>query len=525
MYLNVLSPFLQGNAENGIYALCWCRETADHKCEQLQDYKADAGTFIYVGPNRINPTRTILGDIFEARFSLFFGGWHHFCASVAEAACLDSRCFFEIYKILAQACHLYCKSVQASRQLETMGSGASKSMEPEKMEVLEQIMKEHPVRVPCLPGDVLVSGDMPLEVVEQLAEYCKGWLYVNPDSDPHFMPEAIKSKDCTLKVIPFKPSKDLATSVVDELVTSISELPRPLMIQCTSANRAVIALLLWMADQSGYSQGSVETLVQDMALDTVRPEALQWLQSRLPSLGHPHPLIRKSPEVRQLFDAESSTLTYLLSCPDSSEAVLIDPVLEHKDRDLQLIKELGLTLKYVINTHCHADHITSGSLIREALPEVKTIISKASGAKADEYIQHGDTISFGRLQLECRATPGHTDGCMTFVLKTKNACFAFTGDTLLIRGCGRTDFQQGDSRVLYKNVQEQIFSLPGETFICPGHDYKNRSVSTVEEERRFNPRLSKSVDEFVKIMENLNLPNPKKIDVAVPANMMCGVQD
>ena len=428
-------------------------------------------------------------------------------------------------KFWAQACHLYCESVEALRHLETMGSGASKSMEPEKMEVLEQIMKEHPVRVPCLPGDVLVSGDMPLEVVEQLAEYCKGWLYVNPDSDPHFMPEAIRSKDCALKVVPFKPSKDLASSVVDELVTSISELPRPLMIQCTSANRAAIALLLWMADQSGYSQGSVETLAQDMALDTVRPEALQWLQSRLPSVGHPHPLIRKSPEVRQLFDAESSTFTYLLSCPDSSEAVLIDPVLEHKDRDLQLIKELGLALKYVINTHCHADHITSGSLIREALPEVKTIISKASGAKADEYIQHGDTISFGRLQLECRATPGHTDGCMTFVLKTKNASFAFTGDTLLIRGCGRTDFQQGDSRILYRNVQEQIFSLPGETFICPGHDYKNRSVSTVEEERRFNPRLSKSVDEFVKIMENLNLPNPKKIDVAVPANMMCGVQD
>ena len=290
---------------------------------------------------------------------------------------------------------------------------------------------------------------------------------MNPDSDPHFMPEAeaIKSKDCALKVVPFKPSKDLASSVVDELVTSISELPRPLMIQCTSANRAAIALLLWMADQGskvilgmgnvigsiqlhGHAENNCASLVGHMALDTVRPEALRWLQGRLPSVGHPHPLIRKSPEVRQLFDAESSTFTYLLSCPDSSEAVLIDPVLEHKDRDLQLIKELGLTLKYVINTHCHADHITSGSLMREALPEVKTIISKASGAKADEYIQHGDTISFGRLQLECRATPGHTDGCMTFILKTKNASFAFTGDTLLIRGCGRTDFQQGDSHIL-----------------------------------------------------------------------------
>ena len=190
-------------------------------------------------------------------------------------------------KFWAQACHLYCESVEALRHLETMGSGASKSMEPEKMEVLEQIMKEHPVRVPCLPGDVLVSGDMPLEVVEQLAEYCKGWLYVNPDSDPHFMPEAIKSKDCALKVVPFKPSKDLASSVVDEVFTSISELPRPLMIQCTSANRAAIALLLWMADQGskvilsmgnvigsiqlhGHAENNCASLVGHMALDTSR---------------------------------------------------------------------------------------------------------------------------------------------------------------------------------------------------------------------------------------------------------------
>jgi len=204
---------------------------------------------------------------------------------------------------------------------------------------------------------------------------------------------------------------------------------------------------------------------------------------------------------------------------------LIDPVLEHKDRDLALISELGLKLIYVLNTHCHADHITSGGLIRKDLPEVKTIISESSGANADMHIKHGDTLKFGNMALEVRATPGHTDGCVTYVLRTKTATFAFTGDTLLIRGCGRTDFQQGSSKRLHESVHQQIYSLPGDTIICPGHDYKGRSVSTVDEERQFNPRLTKPVEEFEELMANLGLPNPKKIDVAVPANMVCGVQD
>eukprot|EP00913_Durusdinium_trenchii_P009316 g8754.t1 len=267
-------------------------------------------------------------------------------------------------------------------------------------------------------------------------------------------------------------------------------------------------------------QGPAELLVKDLSLDTVRPEALEWLTSRLPEVRTGRIITAKRLEVRQLFDEETSTLTYLVTCPETSEAVLIDPVLEQKDRDLQVLKELNLKLKYVINTHCHADHITSGGLIRKDMPEVKTIISEASGAKADMHIKHGDTISFGKLQLEVRATPGHTDGCVTFILKTKTASFAFTGDTLLIRGCGRTDFQQGNPRLLYQNVYEQIFTLPGETFICPGHDYKGRGVSSVEEERRFNPRLTKSVDEFAELMDNLGLAYPKKIDVAVPGNMI-----
>eukprot|EP00490_Sorites_sp_Unknown_P012367 CAMPEP_0114680552 /NCGR_PEP_ID=MMETSP0191-20121206/54290_1 /TAXON_ID=126664 /ORGANISM="Sorites sp." /LENGTH=430 /DNA_ID=CAMNT_0001957545 /DNA_START=58 /DNA_END=1351 /DNA_ORIENTATION=+ len=408
-----------------------------------------------------------------------------------------------------------------------MGSGAGKPMEAAGMEKLEKIIKDFPVRLPELPGDVLVSGDLPQEVVEQLADFCKGWLYLNEEKDPHFFGEALKSKGCDVKVVPFKPSKDLSASVVDQLLQSLKELPRPLMIQCTSANRAAIAMLMWMAQECGYSAGSVELLVNDLKLDTVRPEAIQWLQGRLPAAGSKsEPLIPRSPEVRQLFDAESSTFTYLVTCPETKDSVLIDPVLEQKDRDLKLIQDLGVNLKYVLNTHCHADHITSGGLIRkENLPELKTMISKASGAKADRHLEHGDTVDFGSLKLEAKATPGHTDGCMTFVLKTKTACFAFTGDTLLIRGCGRTDFQQGSSRHLYQNVYEQIFSMPGETFICPGHDYKNRSISTVEEEKRYNPRLTKSVEEFVEIMENLKLPNPKKIDVAVPGNMFADTRN
>lgn len=221
------------------------------------------------------------------------------------------------------------------------------------MESLGKIMKEFPVRMPSLPGDVIVSGDLPMEVVDQLAAYCKGWLYVNPESDPHFMGDTIKSKGTNLKVLPFKPAKDLSASVVDELVTLISELPRPLMIQCTSANRAGIALLLWMAREFGYSQGCAEMLVKDLCLDTVKPEAQQWLQSRLPAVGHPEPLIHKSPEVRQLYDEESSTFTYLLSCPDTSEAVLIDPVLEHKDRDLKCIKDgFGQNRKWFLLGSC-----------------------------------------------------------------------------------------------------------------------------------------------------------------------------
>ncbi|CAA0816272.1 Persulfide dioxygenase ETHE1 homolog-mitochondrial [Striga hermonthica] len=234
---------------------------------------------------------------------------------------------------------------------------------------------------------------------------------------------------------------------------------------------------------------------------------------------------------RQLFEKDSSTYTYLLadaSHPDKP-ALLVDPVDKTVDRDLSLVKELGLKLIYAINTHVHADHVTGTGLLKSKYPGVKSIISKASNARADLFVEPGDRICFGDLFLEVRATPGHTQGCVTYVTgdgpNQPQPRIAFTGDALLIRGCGRTDFQGGSSEQLYKSVHSQIFTLPKDTFVYPAHDYKGFSVSTVGEEMLHNPRLTKDEETFKNIMANLNLSYPKMIDIAVPANMVCGLQD
>ncbi|XP_069496955.1 persulfide dioxygenase ETHE1, mitochondrial [Ambystoma mexicanum] len=226
---------------------------------------------------------------------------------------------------------------------------------------------------------------------------------------------------------------------------------------------------------------------------------------------------------RQLFEPVSSTYTYLLADQATKEAVLIDPVLETAKRDAKLVRELGLNLVYAANTHCHADHITGTGLLKRLLPGCTSVISKDSGAAADILIQEGHTIKFGRFALETRSTPGHTDGCLTYVLQDHS--MAFTGDALLIRGCGRTDFQQGCPRTLYNSVHSKILSLPEHCLLYPAHDYTGQSVSSVKEEKQLNPRLTKSVEEFVKIMDGLNLPKPSQIDIAVPANLKCGIQD
>jgi glyoxylase-like metal-dependent hydrolase (beta-lactamase superfamily II)/rhodanese-related sulfurtransferase len=225
---------------------------------------------------------------------------------------------------------------------------------------------------------------------------------------------------------------------------------------------------------------------------------------------------------RQLFDLESSTYTYLLADPETREAVVIDPVFEQFERDRALVRELDLTLSHTLDTHVHADHVTGAWRLQHALG-ARIVISKRGGAVgADRYVDHGDTIHCGRITLDVRATPGHTNGCVTYV--TADRRMAFTGDALLIRSAGRTDFQQGDASVLYRSITQQIFTLPGDCLLYPAHDYAGRTVTTVDEEKRWNPRVGGAANEadFVGYMQNLGLPHPKQIDHAVPANLECG---
>jgi len=225
---------------------------------------------------------------------------------------------------------------------------------------------------------------------------------------------------------------------------------------------------------------------------------------------------------RQLFDASSSTYTYLLGDSLSGDALLVDPVFEQVRRDAALLHELGLQLRWTLETHVHADHVTGAWLLRERTGS-RIALSRQSGANgADRLLDHGDRVAFGGRHLAVRATPGHTNGCLTFVLDDQS--IAFTGDCVLIRGCGRTDFQQGDAPTMYRSVHEQIFSLPADCLLYPAHDYRGLTVTSVEEERNWNPRLGgdSNVGDFAGYMKNLGLPHPKKIDVAVPANLNCG---
>jgi len=227
---------------------------------------------------------------------------------------------------------------------------------------------------------------------------------------------------------------------------------------------------------------------------------------------------------RQLFEPQSSAYTYLIGCERSGEAALIDPVFETVERDLQLLAALGLTLKCTIETHIHADHVTGASRLREQTGCTCAVPEQSGASHADVAVREGEPIHVGAMEIRPLYTPGHTDDHHAYFLDAGGGARLFTGDVLLIDGCGRTDFQNGNAATLYRSVHDKIFALPGETLVYPGHDYQQRHVSSVAQERERNPRLGgrRTLDEFVAIMSALNLPRPRQMDVAVPANRLCG---
>lgn len=228
---------------------------------------------------------------------------------------------------------------------------------------------------------------------------------------------------------------------------------------------------------------------------------------------------------RQLFDKESSTYTYLLADETTREAALVDTVVEQVDRDLKLVEEIGCRLVAVLDTHVHADHVTGAGTLRERT-SAKTYVSALGGAPcADVTLADEDLVGVGCIAIRALATPGHTSGCMSFVVTSEGEPLrVLTGDALLIRGCGRTDFQEGDAATLWRSVHEKLFTLPDETFVYPAHDYRGFTVSTIGEEKRLNPRLgaSQTRSAFIETMKNLHLPPPTKLHEAVPANRACG---
>jgi glyoxylase-like metal-dependent hydrolase (beta-lactamase superfamily II) len=223
---------------------------------------------------------------------------------------------------------------------------------------------------------------------------------------------------------------------------------------------------------------------------------------------------------RQLYDSETSTYTYLIADEQTKEAVLVDPVIEQVERDLKLIQELGLTLGYCLETHIHADHITGTGKLRELTGCQGVVPENAQAACANRLIKDGEVLKLGNIEIKAIATLGHTDSHMSYLV---NQDRVLTGDSLFIRGCGRTDFQSGNPGLMYDHITQRLFTLPDETLVYPGHDYRGHTVSTISEEKQFNPRfLGKDRASFIEQMNNLNLPNPKKMAEAVPANQKCG---
>lgn len=228
---------------------------------------------------------------------------------------------------------------------------------------------------------------------------------------------------------------------------------------------------------------------------------------------------------RQLFDADSSTYTYILGCENTRDAIVIDPVFEQHTRDVALLRELGLRVKYSLDTHVHADHVTGAWLLKESEGAEIALAADYEADGVDIALKDGMVLAFGDSSVTALHTPGHTNGCFTFVTNDKK--MAFPGDCLLIRSAGRTDFQAGDVHTMWQSIKDKIFSLPDDCLLYPAHDYMGRTVSTVAEEKRYNPRIGGDAreEDFAGYMNNLGLPHPRQLEIALPANMKCGKPD
>ncbi|CAK9033159.1 Persulfide dioxygenase ETHE1 homolog [Durusdinium trenchii] len=382
------------------------------------------------------------------------------------------------------------------------------------------------VETPQVPGDVSLAGTLSNCTIVELAKRYKAWLYLNPKGlSSHFVSgprisnravgfptEAIERAGCRLLILDFfrPPVPPEQTS---RMLEAMSQLPRPLMVQCTTGTRSSALLILWLAKHAGHNLESALRVAEDMKclrrlMDSgwVREWLLPELNSTL-ELSEPSGYL-----LEQFFEPVTFTNSYLVVCKATKEGVLIDPCLNRTDAYLMLLDEAGIHLKYVLNTHCHYEHmsITGSDAIRKLRGDVKLLSSKESGAAADEFLVHGQLVHFGHYHLEVRATPGHTSGCLTYVLHgLDHPKVAFTGDALLVRGCGRTDFAQGDAGRLYDSVHAQIFTLDPDTHIYPCHEYNGRNNSTVGEEKAYNPRLTHCRDDFILLMDELELPKPK----------------
>lgn len=383
-------------------------------------------------------------------------------------------------------------------------------------------------------GRLAIGGAMEAEQLSTIKEQFKSALYLCVDNETDRSTQGgfddiLNAFKGHAKHIPYDPSSHNTSSPLYSVKAvkdyfnyhnALEKMEEPTLVLCRSAKRAGVVVSAYTSIKSKKTLINAidEASKNDMSFlkDDKMKEWYSLVVTAL-SAGTKNGLIH-----RQWFERTSSTYSYVLADARTKEAILIDPVLETVERDTKIIKEMELNLKYCVNTHVHADHITGSGMLKKYFPDCKSVISKASRGKADILVGEGDKIVFGSRHLLCLSTPGHTAGCFSYVLDDFSN--AYTGDTLLIRGCGRTDFQEGSSEQLYESVHSKLFQLPDECNVYPAHDYKGYNVSTIKEEKQFNPRLTKTLEEFKDIMSNLNLPYPAKIDASLPANLECGLQ-